>query len=158
MIKSFLCKRISVKFVRITSEEATYLLSIKVRPSCLTPDVQCCDDGGCQTYVTNTLWLSMFKTLAWSAMGNQKTRLECGYQWRHIGKPGGASCQIGRKTADLSSRSYTHGSHMTWFPFSGGGNGVAGGVEWRYFDESAFVQGNTLKVSKSNCLLAILHE
>ena len=41
---------------------------------------------------------------------------------------------------------------MTWFSFSGGGNGV-GGVEWRYFDESAFVQGNTLKVSKSNCLL-----
>ena len=40
----------------------------------------------------------------------------------------------------------THGSHMTWFSFSGGGNGVAGGVEWRYFDESAFVQGNTLKV------------
>ena len=90
-------------------------------------------------------------------MGNQKTRLECGYQWRHIGKLAGASCQIGRKTGDLSS--YAHaGSHMTWFSFSnGGGNGV-GGVEWRYFDESAFVQGNTLKVSKSNCLLAILHE
>jgi len=31
---------------------------------------------------------------------------------------------------------------------SGGGNGVAGGVEWRYFDESAFVQGNTLKAGE----------
>ena len=95
----------------------------------------------------------MFKTLAWSAMGNQKTRLECGYQWRHIGKPGGAPCQIGRKTADLSSCTYTHRSHMTRFSFSGGGNGVSGGVEWRYFDETAFIQGNTLKVSKSNFLL-----
>ena len=38
------------------------------------------------------------------------------------------------------------------FSFSGTGNGVAG-VEWRYFDEAAFVQGNTLKVSEGNCLL-----
>ena len=41
---------------------------------------------------------------------------------------------------------------MTCFSFSGTGNGVAG-VEWRYFDEAAFVQGNTLKVSGDNCLL-----
>ena len=41
--------------------------------------------------------LSMFKTLAWSAMGNQKTRLECGYQWRHIGKPGEPRAKLAEK-------------------------------------------------------------
>ena len=94
----------------------------------------------------------MFKTLAWSAMGNQKTRLECGYQWRHIGKPGEPRAKLAEKPP-TSRAVRTHGSHLTWFSFSGGGNGVTGGVEWRYFDESAFVQGNTLKVSENNCVL-----
>ena len=47
-------------------------------------------------------------------MGDQKTRLECGYQWRHIGEPGekaGRGAKLAEKPRPLQLHTYIRVTH-----------------------------------------------